>query len=292
LRGKLSFVGESMSLSPILRSAAVRLSDVLSKAPDNAEGQVEGFLGTRRLSWGRHRTICVGKIALNFFCRGCSNIRTFMSGDELSCLATSERSISIDASLRCPVCEASVEAWFLVACDEDLYAQAPVVYLERYIENRRDSANRVGVGTGQFVDLLERAQSAYENHLGAGSMIYLRKIFETITMQVANVAGISTTTSRGRRKPFRGLLEEVDQQHHIIPDRFSQNGYMLFSELSAVIHGDSDEVDALQKYGPCRQLIIGVVDKVSSDQEMARAIHALGWDVAQLSEITGGEVAP
>ena len=69
----------------------MRLSDVLSKAPDTAEAQVEGFLGTRRIGWGQHKKIRVGKVVLNFFCRKCSDIRTFMSGDELSCLVAGER---------------------------------------------------------------------------------------------------------------------------------------------------------------------------------------------------------
>ena len=116
-----------------------------------------------------------------------------MSGDELSYLVAGECTVSIDVTLRCPICESPVETWFLVACDEDFYAQAPVVHLERYTENLRESASRVGAGFGQFEDLLERAQIAYEDHLGVGSMIYLRKIYEAITTEVATVAGISTT---------------------------------------------------------------------------------------------------
>jgi hypothetical protein len=267
------------------------LSDVLSKAPDTAEAQVEGFLGTRRMGWGQHKKIRVGKVALNFFCRKCTDIRTFMSGNELSCLVAGECTISIDVTLRCPLCESPVEAWFLVACNGDFYTQAPVVHLERYTENRRDSASRVGIDSGHFEDLLERAQIAYEDHLGAGSMIYLRKIFEAITTQVANIANIPVTTPKDKRKPFRDLLEEVDKQHHIIPARFASNGYRLFSELSEVIHGASSEEEALRKYLPCRQLTIGVVVNVRNDQNMASAIGALGWDVDDLAAIVGKEDA-
>lgn len=268
----------------------MRLSDVLSKAPDTTGAQVEGFLGTRRIGWGQHKKIRVGKVALNFFCRKCSDIRTFMSGDELSCLIAGERTVSIDVTLRCPICGSPVEIWFLVACDGDFYTHAPVVHLERYTENRRDSAGRVGVGSGQFEDLLERAQIAYENRLGAGSMIYLRKIYEAITAEVATVAGISTTRPSGARKPFRELLEEVDGQHHIIPPRFSNNGYRLFSELSEVIHGGSSEEVALLKYLPCRQLVFSVINNVQGDQAMARAIDALGWNIDDVAAIVGEEV--
>lgn len=269
----------------------MRLSDVLSKAPDTAAAQVEGFLGTRRIGWGQHKKIRVGRVALNFFCRKCSAIRTFMSGDELSCLIAAVHTVSIDVTLKCVVCESPVETWFLVACEGDFYAQAPIVHLERYTENLRGSVSRVGAGSGQFGELLERAQTAYADHLGAGSMIYLRKIFEAITTEVANIANISVTMPGGRRKPFRVLLEEVDRQHHIIPLRFASNGYRLFSELSDVIHGSSSEEEALRKYLPCRQLTISVVDNVRNDHNMALAIDALGWDVDDLVEIAGEEGA-
>jgi hypothetical protein len=148
----------------------------------------------------------------------------------------------------------------------------------------------VGAGSGQFEDLLERAQIAYDNQLGAGSMIYLRKIYEAITTEVATVAGISTTRPSGARKPFRELLEEVDGQHHIIPARFSSNGYRLFSELSEIIHGGSSEGVALLKYLPCRQLVLSVINNVQGDQAIASAIDALGWEIVGLAAIAGEEV--
>lgn len=269
----------------------MRLSDVLNKAPDTTKAQVEGFLGTRRIPWGRHKKIDIGKVAHNFYCKKCSDIRTFRSGDELYCLIASERTVSIDATLGCSMCESPVEVWFLVACDGDFYGQAPVVHLERYTENLRDSATRVGAASGQFEDLLELAQIAYEDHLGAGSMIYLRKIFEAITTQVAIIANIQVKTSKGGPRPFRPLLKEVEEKCHIIPPRFSSNGYKLFSELSDVIHGSSSEEEALSKYQPCRQLTIGVVNTVRNDQEVASAIDALGWDVDNLDVIASEESA-
>ncbi|MCE3552421.1 hypothetical protein LWC33_13235 [Pseudonocardia sp. RS11V-5] len=252
---------------------------------------MEGFLGARRMGWGQHKTIEVGKVALNFNCKACGDARTFMSGHKLSCLVVGDRVVSIDACLKCPVCEAAVEAWFLVVSRDSLYERAPTVRLERYVENRRGVANRLGIGSGDFDDLLERAQLAYEEQLGAGAMVYLRKIFEALTKQVAEVAGISTTGSRGGRKPFRDLLQEVDARHHIIPSVFSSDGYKLFSELSEVVHGDSSEEVALRKYHPCRSLVIGVIQNVASNQEMKQAIDALGWDVNHLDVAASGDLA-
>ncbi len=120
-------------------------------------------------------------------------------------------------------------------------------------------------------------------------MIYLRKIFEMTTSQAAEAVGIATVRSNGRRKSFRSLLEEVDADSHIIPSEFSSNGYKLFSELSEVIHGDSNEAEALNKYPPCRKLVLGIVNNIRNNQEMAQAIASLGWNgTAPLIRTEGG----
>jgi hypothetical protein len=255
----------------------VRLSDVLNRAPDTSRSQVEGFLGTRRVRWGQHKTIEVGKVFRNYFCRKCHADRTFASGDGLSCLITGERTVSIDVTLRCIACESPMEAWFLVRTDDDLLAPSPFVHLERFTENRRDNAGRPGAKAGQIDDLFERAQIAFEDGLGAGALIYLRKIFEMVTTQAAGAVEISAKSSNGRSKPFKALLEEVDRTSHIVPEEFSKNGYRLFSELSDVIHGDADEAVALVKYDPCRELVLGIVNNVKTKQAMRAAASILGW---------------
>lgn len=264
----------------------MRLSDVLSKAPDAPPAQVEGFLDDRPLKWGKHRKIRVGTVFRNFNCRQCDDQRSFESGDELYCLGLDNRAVSIDATLRCPQCESSVETWFLVGShDGDIFEHTPRVRLERYTENLQDRADRVGTTTGPFDDLVKRAQLAYEAHLGAGSMIYLRKIFESITFEVAEIANIGIATPSGKRRPFKDVLREVNEHRSIIPQRFSSNGYQLFSELSEVIHGGSDEDDALRKFKPCLQLVLGVVEEVNRDNVFAEAIDDLGWGVDNIDTI-------
>jgi hypothetical protein len=270
----------------------MRLSDVLSKAPDRAEAQVERFLlSERRLGWGKHATISVGKVTHNFHCRSCAETRTFLSGDKLSCLVVGENLVSIDATLKCSVCPSTVETWFLVASAGDLYMPAPTVRIDRYTENLRDRADRIGTASGPFADLVNRADLAYECQLGAGSMIYLRKIFEMITTEVAEISGIPTTGRKGGRVTFKDLLQRVDAERRIIPQRYSSNGYQLFSELSEVIHGDSSEEEALRRFKPCRELVLGVVEEVNRDNVFARAIDELGWGVDNINEIAGEEVS-
>lgn len=52
-----------------------------------------------------------------------------------------------------------------------------------------------------------------------------------------------------------------------------------------MIHGQADEDVALAKYGPCRQLVLGVVDQVNKDNEFAKAIEELGWDIDDIGQI-------
>ena len=173
----------------------MRLSEVLNRAPDSSQAQVEGFLGSQRLGWGRHKNIEIGRVIRNYFCRPCDDTRTFFSGDRLSCLVTGSHSVSIDVTLRCSACQSPMEAWFLVGCADDLFGQAPIVHLERFTENKRDVATAVGAQAGEIHELFERAQIAFEDHLGAGSMVYLRKAFEIVTSQAAAATGIPTKHS-------------------------------------------------------------------------------------------------
>ena len=253
----------------------MRLADVLGRAPSTAAHQVERFLGAKRVGWGQHRNINAGQIIRNYFCLTCGDVRTFFSSKLLSCLVTSSESISIDVSLKCSACGTRTEAWFLVGAD-DVFGQAPTVHIERYTEHRGDTASDGGAAD-QVDDLLERAQIAHDDRLGAGSMVYLRKIFEISTVQAAKAIGISTKMDKGARKRFRDLLKEVDQKSGIVPREFSSNGYQLFSDLSEVMHGSADEGEALAKYVPCRRLVIGIVDNIRNNNEMSQAVAALGW---------------
>lgn len=184
--------------------------------------------------------------------------------------------MSIDVTLKCMACQARTEAWFLVGAD-DVFGQAPTVYIERYTEHRGDTASNRG-DVPQIDDLLERAQIAHDDHLGAGSIVYLRKVFEISVVEAAQAVGVATKTEKGRRKRFRDLLKEVDATSVIVPREFSANGYQLFSELSEVIHGSADEAEALEKYMPFRRLVIGLVENIRNNDEMAQAVAALGWE--------------
>lgn len=255
----------------------MRLSEVLSKTHDSNDYQVEGFLGKNRLSSGKSKNVRVGKIARNYYCFQCKANRTFLSGDQLTCVIVNEHLASIDSVLRCPVCKTTIETWFLVGCQDDIFSIAPQVYLLQCTERLTNAASHEKDGL-EFSDLLERAELAHDSRLGAGSVIYLRKVFEKVTFQAARASGIDTETQNHKHKPFRQILEDVDAYHSIIPSEFSRNGYRLFGELSDVIHGDFDEEEALSKYESFRRLVVGILENIKNSEELSQAISSLGWD--------------
>ena len=256
----------------------MRLSDVLSKPSTNEFIQVENFLDNRRLGSGQHRKITVGRIALNFFCKSCNDDRTFCSGNDLFCIGVNDHMISVDCVLNCPCCNSSVQTWFVVESDSDIFTQAPSVRISKRSEKLSSMVSLSRERYSDFSELLEKAQQAYRDELGAGSIVYLRKIFEQITVQAAEAVNISILKTNGKRKSFRDLLEEVDRELSIIPREFSANGYRLFRELSAVVHGDYDEQSGLQKYDALCRLIVGIIDNVRNNDEMMCAIGSLGWN--------------
>jgi hypothetical protein len=269
----------------------VRLSELLSREPMVTFTQVEGFLSDRTLKWGKHRRVQIGRVFRNYYCRQCDDQRTYESGDELYCLGLTDFSVSLDVTLRCPACGAIIETWFLLVSGDDIAGSSPEVRIERYTDNLRDRADRVRDNASQFADLLNRADLAFESGLGAGAMVYLRKIFESITVEVAGIVGIQTKRGNGKPRPFREVLREVNAVRPIIPQVFSSNGYHLYEELSAIIHGDGLEADALQKYKPCLRLVLGVIEEVHRDNVFSRAIDDLGWNVDGLDHLVMVPVA-
>jgi hypothetical protein len=255
----------------------MRLSDILSKSPTLEFKQIEGFLGEKNLGLGKQRKIQAGKIALNYFCKNCNDVRTFCSGKEIYCIGVNEQLVSIDCVLNCH-CGASVQIWFLVDCDSDISGRAPEIrILKRSVKLSTDvmlDKERYG----ELSELLEKAQHAHRDGLGAGAMVYLRKIFEQITVETADASGIVYDKYQGGNpKNFSNLLKEVDKQCSIIPREFSTNGYKLFSELSEIVHGKYNEDLALSKYESLHRLIIGILDNVKNNHELLNAIVILKW---------------
>lgn len=257
----------------------MRLSDVLSNPPKDELVQIEGFLGEKNLRHGKQKKINVGRISLPFFCNFCGNVHSFLSDETLFCIGVNESTVSIDSVVACARCgNSAVPAWFLVTSDEDIFSRYPNVKILKYSYKLSDSVSLSVERYGGLTVMLNKAQLAYAEKLGAGSAIYLRKILEIITYTTAEVVDVRTRGKNNHRRPFKVVLEEVDQKQNIIPREFSENRYKLFEELSNVIHCDSDEQLALQKYPALKRLVIGVIENIKNHQEFDDAINDLGWN--------------
>jgi hypothetical protein len=256
----------------------MRLSDVLSKSLTSDFIQVEGFLGNRNLGCGKQRKIMVGRICLNYFCKQCKDVLTFSSDDKLYCIGINESLVSIDCVLRCAHCDTEVPVWFLVECKNGISVPFPEVRILKRSERLSEHVMGKNIQYGEFSELIEKAECAYRAGLGAGAIIYLRKILESITYEVAKLADIDINKKNGNKKPFKQILEKVDKECNIIPKEFSNNSYKLFGTLSNIIHGDSDEQEGLKKYDALHRLVIGVLDNVKNSKELTSAIDSLGWN--------------
>lgn len=265
----------------------MRLSDILSKAPSSRFEQIEGFLGDRSIKNGTHKKIDIGVIGLPFFCKRCGETTTFCAGASteppLHCVIINNNLVSIDCSLQCPRCSSSIPTWFIIESEEDMFSRS----VNCRILKRRENFGNIATcqrfdAFGECTPLLEKANAAYREGLGAGSMVYLRKAFEAVTIAAAQGAGISTKTAKNKRKNFSDLLKEVDVQCRIIPNEFSSDGYRPYRELSEVLHGDYDEELGLRKYEYLYRLTVGIIENIKNSRELAGALEAL-------NRINGGQ---
>lgn len=255
----------------------MRLGDVLSKKPKQEYVQIDGFLLNKKGNIGQQVSLSVGEVMLNYYCIRCEDIRTFTSKGKLCCVFVNKHIVSIDCVLACG-CGSSVQTWFLVESNDDICTQAPMI---RVIKKSEKLSNQVRINTELYGDLsqiLEMAERAYHERLGAGSIVYLRKAFEQITIRTANTIGIEYSKhSGGNPKNFRDLLEKVDKECSIIPSEYSKNGYKLFRELSSIVHGEYDEEIGLSKFEALYSLVVGILENVRNVQVFRSATNSLGW---------------
>ena len=96
--------------------------------------------------------------------------------------------ISINTVLQCPGCKQIVPIWFLIESNEkQLTAQFPEVRVLKRSYKLPDYVSINNEKYGKYSELLEKANLAYQDELGTGAIIYLRKIYEQIIIETANI---------------------------------------------------------------------------------------------------------
>lgn len=253
----------------------MRLSDVLSKPPTKQYVQVDSFLQNKKGKMGQEVKVSVGKVALNYFCKNCDDLRTFYSKEDLSIIFGNKHLISIDCILTCG-CGEIIPVWFLVESNNDITGQAPQIRILKKSEKLIRATRTDRLRYKEFSELLDKAEQSYNEELYAGAIVYLRKVFEKITIESANAMNIEYSKyENGNPKNFFELLTKVDKKCSIIPKEFSKNGYKLFRELSSVIHGEYDENIGLIKFEPLYRLVVGILENVKNHKEIMEALEKL-----------------
>ena len=284
----------------------MRLSTRISDKSKN-NGEIDSFIdwkkytissedeseGLQLISDGDFIEIEIGKITIPFYSTKCNDCVNFESPLNLHCLIINKSTISIDCELQCTAynkghskcrnCDHCVQAWFLVGAD-NIFARTPKVYIIKQNFKLSEHIKLPVEIEDRFKVWLEKAEIAYKERLGAGSVIYLRSVLEQITIKVGNDAGVDIYLSNGRSKPFNQILQAVDSQCSIIPIIYSDNGYNLFRRLSDIAHGNADEETALREYEPLRRLVIGILEniekkeeEIKNNTEIRAALKAIGF---------------
>ncbi|MEG1725504.1 MAG: hypothetical protein RR313_08930 [Anaerovoracaceae bacterium] len=258
------------------------LGDILSKPPMDEYKQVQGFLLNKKGKIGQQEKLSSCNIALNYYCNNCDDTRTFCAIGNISCIFESKNLISIDCILSCN-CGSTVRVWFLVESKNDITQLSPEIRIIKKTEKFSEGVSLIDNGYGDFTEALEKAKRAAREGFGAGSVVYLRTVFESIIKQIGNAEGIKDTFTdkkgKEQHKSTERYLKEVDEKRHIIPTEFSSDGYKLFRELSGVVHGNYSEEEALLKFDAFYRLVTGVLDSIKNSRELMDAIGRLGWNV-------------
>lgn len=254
----------------------MRLSELLSKEYNKEYTQIEGFV-KQKPKYGKPRNIEVGKVALNCRCEKCNDIRTFVSPEKFQLIVIHDDLFSIDSGLECSGCGERIAAWFLVDAEESIDMPAPRLRIVKKSIKYSKNVKPAYDYDETYGLLLEKAEIAYREGLGAGAIIYLREIFEMVTDGIADANGIIITGANGKKINFRERLDRVKSQVDFIPQEFSEDGYRLFGELSDVVHGEFDEDDGIAKYQTLRRLVVGVLENIKNRADFAEARAKLGW---------------
>lgn len=289
----------------------MRLSSRLSDRDKN-HGEVESFIDPDRytslkeeatdeivyVSSGDFIEIQIGTINLPFYSTICQDTNSFISPKKLHCLIINEKMISIDCQLKCTdfdkenakcqKCNPYIQAWFLIEAD-DIFANTPNVNLVKQNFKLPENIKLSIEIEDKYSEWLAKAEIAHKERLGAGAIIYLRSVFERITHEVGLNAGVKIRNKNGKILNFREVLQRVDSECSIIPSIYAKNGYDLFSKLSEIAHGNSDEMTALKEYEPLRRLVIGIIENVRRKNEEIKNNAEIKKALLDAGLATGGE---
>lgn len=282
----------------------MRLSTILSEYENNVYRQIESIIDKDKyydpqndiadenrnsIENGSIIEIDIGTLVLHLFCANRNDNVTYKSNIQ-HCLVVNENILSIDCILECIDCDScrgckrTIQAWFLVEADS-IFSDMPNVRILKYNFKVPEDIKFFYETSDKYAEWFAKADYAYREKLGAGSIIYLRTIFENITKELGNLEGLEIYKTNGNLKPFIEVLSAVDKKCAIIPDLYKQDGYNLFKKLSNIAHGNASEQEALENYPELRRLVKGILDNINrqkeeikNNEEIREALTKIGFD--------------
>ena len=243
----------------------MRLSDVLSSKPAEKYEKIEGFLEGKPLKMGKVKNIDIGNIRLNFFCKKCNKMEEFclhnpQKSQKAHCIGINDHMVSIDCVLSCLFCGETIPVWFLVESKNEIYSQIPEIKVIKYSDKL---SGNVSYGqSSKYIELFDAADKAYREGLGAGAVVYLRKIYEIIVSEIVKKYQIDEKLN------FQEKLRAADKKEHIIPRGLDDRKYELFQALSNIIHGEFDENEALSEYPHLKELVSSIVENIQTNDKL------------------------
>lgn len=289
----------------------MRLSSRLSDKDKN-HGEVEAFIDSEKytsiekdakdeivyISSGDFIEIQIGTINLPFYSTICQDSNSFISPKKLHCLIINEKMISIDCQLKCTdfdkenskcrQCNPYIQAWFLIEAD-DIFANNPNVHLVKQNFKLPDNIKLPVEMDDKYSEWLAKAEIAHKERLGAGAIIYLRSAFEKITQEVGLSTGVTIKNDKDKFLNFREVLQRVDAECSIIPPIYAENGYALFSRLSEIAHGNSDEATALKEYDALKRLVFGIIENVKRKNKEIKNNAEIKKALIDAGFVSGGD---
>ena len=289
----------------------MRLSSRLSDKDKN-HGEVEAFIDSEKytsiekdatdeivyISSGDFIEIQIGTINLPSYSTLCQDSNSIISPKKLHCLIINEKMISIDCQLKCTdfdkenskcrQCNPYIQAWFLIEAD-DIFANNPNVHLVKQNFKLPDNIKLPVEMDDKYSEWLAKAEIAHKERLGAGAIIYLRSAFEKITQEVGLSTGVTIKNDKDKFLNFREVLQRVDTECSIIPPIYAENGYALFSRLSEIAHGNSDEATALKEYDALKRLVFGIIENVKRKNKEIKNNAEIKKALIDAGFVSGGD---
>ena len=181
------------------------------------------------------------------------------------------RSVSIDCVLNARAATVTVPIWYLVESKDDISnAIVEVRILKRTEKLPKEVLLSYGK-YGSYTELLDKADRAFRDGLGAGAVVYLRN-YGRITYQVAQSKGISIVGKTERKYRLRLRLIKWIGSAILFRKSFLVWAIHYLVELSDVVHGKSDEETSLKNMMRLEDFVVGILDNVKNNETLIKKI--------------------